>query len=105
MREIVSGSMSRQRFAMLLLVSFAVLALVLALVGTYGVISYSTSQRVREVGIRMALGAMRSDVLRMVVGHGLRLALVGVALGTGAALILTRVLSSFSHLLFGVRAN
>jgi predicted permease len=105
MQEIVSGSMGRQRFPMLLLVAFAVLALLLAFVGTYSVISYSTTRRVHEIGIRMALGAVNSDVLRMVIGQGLRLALIGVATGVAAALILTRVLSSFSHLLYGVRAS
>jgi putative ABC transport system permease protein len=104
MKELVSGSMGRQRFPMLLLVAFAVLALLLASVGIYGVISYSVTERVREIGIRMALGAEKRDVLRMVVGQGLRLAVTGVAIGVLAALILTPLLSSFSHLLFGIRA-
>ncbi len=105
MQEMISGSMGRQRFPMLLLVAFAALALILAFVGTYGVISYSTTRRVHEIGIRMALGAAKGDVLRIVIGEGLRLALTGVVTGTVAALILTRVLSSFSHLLYGVRAT
>jgi predicted permease len=105
MQELVSGSMGRQRFPMLLLVAFAVLALLLALVGTYGVISYSTSRRVHEIGIRMALGATKQDVLQIVIGQGLKIALTGVATGAVAALILTRVLPSFSHLLYGVRAS
>ncbi len=105
MRDLVSGSMARQRFPMILLGTFAVLALLLACVGIYGVISYSTSRRVAEIGIRMALGAAKRDVLRMLVGQGLRLALAGVAIGAAAASILTRALSSFSHLLYGVRAN
>jgi len=104
MQEIVLGSMGRQRFPMLLLVAFAVLALLLAFVGTYGVISYSTTRRVHEIGIRMALGAEKHDVLRMVIGQGFRLALMGVAIGAAAGLVLARVLSSFSHLLYGVRA-
>ena len=105
MRDLVAGSMTRQRFPMILLVAFAVLALLLACVGIYGVISYSMAQRVQELGIRMALGAVEWDVVRMVIWQGLRLALAGIAIGAVAALILTRVLSSFSHLLYGVQAN
>ncbi len=105
MQELVSESMDGQRFPMILLSAFAVLALLLACIGIYGVISYSMAQRVREIGIRMALGAMGRDVLRMVIGHGLRLAVAGVAIGTLAALILTRVLPSFSHLLYGVNSG
>lgn len=105
MREIVSGSMARERFPMLLLGAFAVLALLLASVGIYGVISYSMTQRARELGIRMALGAAKRDVLKMVLGQSIRLALTGVAMGAVAAFLLTRVLSSFSHLLYGVRPN
>jgi predicted permease len=99
MEEIVSDSVARQRFSMLLLGIFAGLALVLAAVGIYGVMSYSVAQRTREIGIRMALGAQRSDVLKMTVGHGFRLVLTGVAIGLAAAFVLTRVMST---LLFGV---
>jgi predicted permease len=102
MQEIVSDSMSSQRFPMILLGTFAALALLLASVGIYGVISYSVSQRVHEIGIRIALGANKRDVFRMVVGQGLALALAGLAIGVVAALILTRLLSSFSLLLYGV---
>jgi putative ABC transport system permease protein len=105
MQQIVAESMSSQRFPMILLGAFAVLALLLASVGIYGVISYSVTQRVHEIGIRIALGAEKRDVFRMVVGQGLRLALAGLAIGAAAALILTRSLSSFSHLLYGVRAS
>ncbi len=105
MEEIASESMSAQRFPLILLGAFAGLALLLASVGIYGVISYSVRQRVHEIGIRMALGAEKRNVFRMVVGHGLRLALAGLTIGTVAALILTRVLSSFSHLLYGVGSN
>ncbi|HEY6442568.1 MAG TPA: ABC transporter permease [Candidatus Acidoferrales bacterium] len=105
MQQIVSASMSSQRYPMILLGVFAGLALLLASVGLYGVISYSVAQRVREIGIRMALGAERWDVFRMVIGHGLRLALVGLEMGAVAALILTRIVSSFSHLLYGVGTN
>ena len=104
MRELVSGSMARQRFPATLLVAFAVIALLLAAVGIYGVISYSTARRVPEIGIRMALGATRWDVLRMLLGQGLRLAVVGVGIGAVAAALLTRMLASFSRLLYGVRA-
>jgi predicted permease len=102
MQQIASESMSSQRFPMILLGAFAALALLLASVGIYGVISYSVARRGHEIGIRMALGAETRDVLRMVIGQGLRLALAGVAIGAVAALILARLLSSFSHLLYGV---
>jgi len=105
LKEIASESMSSRRFPMILLGAFAVLALLVASVGIYGVISYSVSQRVHEIGIRMALGAGRRDVFRMVVGQGLRLAVLGLAVGAAAALVLTRLLSSFSQLLYGVGAN
>jgi ABC-type antimicrobial peptide transport system permease subunit len=82
------------------LVSFAVLALLLAAVGIYGVISYSVKQRTRELGIRMALGAQRGDVLKLILTQGLKLALIGVVIGLGAAIALTRWMES---LLFGVR--
>lgn len=102
MQQIVSESMSSQRFPMILLGTFAGLALLLASIGIYGVISYSVSQRVHEIGIRLALGAERRDVFRMVVGQGLALALTGVAIGVVAALLFARLLSSFSLLLYGV---
>lgn len=90
---------------MLLLVVFAALALLLAFVGTYAVISYSTSLRAHEIGIRVALGAAKRDIFRMVLTQGLRLALVGVVAGAAMALVLTRFISGFSSLLFGVRAD
>jgi putative ABC transport system permease protein len=102
MEDVLSESIARQRFSMLLLGIFAALALVLAAVGIYGVMSYSVTQRTHEIGIRMALGAQRSDVLKMVVGQGLKLVLIGVVIGLLAAFILTRVMSS---LLFGVTAT
>lgn len=103
--ELVMGSMVRQRFPMILLLAFSGLALLLASIGIYGVISYSVAQRVPEIGVRMALGATRWDVLRMLVRQGLLLAVIGVAMGAIAALVLTRILSSFSRLLYGVRAT
>jgi predicted permease len=105
MEELISQSMSAQRFPMILLGAFACLALLLASVGIYGVISYSVAQRVHEIGIRKALGAENADIFRMVIDHGLRLALTSLAIGTAAALILTRLLSSFSHLLYGVKTS
>ena len=101
MDEVVSGSFAARRLSMLLLSVFAALALVLACVGIYGVISYLVSQRTHEIGVRMALGAERGDVLRLVLGHGARMALVGVAIGVGAALGLTRLMA---NQLFGVSA-
>ena len=105
MEEIASQSMSPQRFPMVLLGLFACLALLLAAVGIYGVTSYSVAQRVREIGIRMALGAHRQDVFRMVIRQGLRMALLGLIIGVPAAMILTRVVLSLSHLLYGVGRN
>jgi putative ABC transport system permease protein len=102
MEDLVSESLARQRFSMLLLAIFAGLALVLAAVGIYGVMSYSVAQRTHEFGLRIALGAQGSDVLRLAVGHGLRLVLIGVAIGLTGSFYLTRVMSS---LLFGVSAT
>ena len=102
MPEIVTSSMDKQRFPMLLLVAFAILALLLASVGTYGVISYSTAQRIPEIGIRMALGAARGDVLAMVIRQGITLALAGLAIGAVTALTLGRALLRFSTLLYGI---
>jgi putative ABC transport system permease protein len=100
MDEVIAGLVAPQRFQMLLLGLFAMLALVLAAVGIYGVVSYSCSLRVHEFGIRMALGAERRDLLRMVIRKGAKLALIGVCVGLGGALLLTRFLSS---MLYGVK--
>jgi putative ABC transport system permease protein len=102
MDEIISGIVSAQRLAFLMLGVFAFLALALAAIGIYGVTSYVVSERTHEIGVRMALGARPSDVSRVVLGHGARLAGTGVIGGVVAALALTRLLSS---LLFGVSAT
>lgn len=99
MEEVVSESIARQRFSMLLLAIFAGVALVLAAVGIYGVMSYSVAQRTHEIGIRMALGAQTGAVLKLAVGHGLKLLIAGIVIGLGAAFLLTRLMST---LLFGV---
>jgi predicted permease len=104
MQQIASGSMESQRFPMILLGVFAGLALALASIGIYGVISYSVAQRTHEIGIRMALGAEKRSIFGMIIGQGLRLAIAGLVIGAIAALVLTRALSSFSHLLYGVAA-
>jgi putative ABC transport system permease protein len=102
MEDIVAGAVARQRFSMLLLAIFAGVALVLAAVGIYGVMSYSVAQQTREIGIRMALGAQRSDVLKMTIKQGLKLVGFGLVIGLVAAFILTRVMAS---LLFGISAT
>jgi len=102
MDEVVSNSFAARRLSMILLGVFAALALVLACVGIYGVISFLVGQRTHEIGVRMALGAQRNDVLRLVIGHGAGMALIGVAVGVGAALGLTRLMA---NQLFGVSAH
>jgi putative ABC transport system permease protein len=102
MEQFLAASIASRRFNMLLLTAFAGAALVLSMSGLYAVISYRTSQHTREIAIRMALGASPGTVLRLFVVQGMKLALTGVALGLGAALILTRLISS---LLFGTGAT
>jgi predicted permease len=102
MQRIVSDSIAAQRFTMTLLGIFAGLALVLSAIGIYGVLSYFVGQRTHEVGVRMALGAQRGDVLRLILGQGTKMALIGVGIGLVAAVGLTRLMAS---MLFGVSAT
>jgi predicted permease len=102
MESLISDSLAARRFAMILLGTFAVLALVLASVGIYGVIAYVVGQRTQEIGIRMALGAQRNDVLRLILWQGTRLALLGICIGIMGALALTRLMTK---LLYGVSAT
>jgi len=99
MQEVYDKSMARTSFTLVMLGIAGAMALLLGLIGIYGVISYTVSQRQREIGIRLAVGAQRGDVLQMVLSQGTKMALVGVAIGIGAAFALTRLMTS---LLFGV---
>ena len=102
LNEVIADSLSRQRFSMILLNAFAAVALLMASIGLYGVISYLVGQRTHELGIRLALGAQRKDVLRLILSHGMKMALAGVALGLIAAVGLTRLLA---EMLYGVGAT
>jgi putative ABC transport system permease protein len=102
MQDVVAGSIATQRLAMMLLSVFSGLALVLSAIGIYGVISYLAGQRTHEIGVRMALGASSRDVLRMVLGEGMRITLVGVGIGLAAALGLTRLITK---IIYGVGAT
>ena len=102
MEQLLDFSVAQQRFMMLLLGVFGAVALALAAIGIYGIMSYAVKRRTREIGIRMALGGAPSDVLRLVVGQGMRLAVVGLVLGIVAALASTRLMDK---LLFGIRPN
>ena len=102
MNQVIADSLAARRFSMILLGNFALVALVLASVGIYGVLAYLVGQRTHEIGIRMALGAGRSEVVRLVVGQGAKMALLGVALGLAAAMGLTRLMSG---MLYGVSAT
>jgi putative ABC transport system permease protein len=100
--DALGASVTQERFRTSLLSSFSGIALILAAVGIFGVISYSASQRTHEIGIRMALGAQQREVMRLILGQGTKLALIGLGAGTVAALLLTRWMAS---LLYGVSAT
>ncbi len=105
MEDLLNADRSQPRFNMLVMGLFAGIALVLVIVGVYGVIAYSVTQRRSELGIRLALGADKSDILRLVIGQGLNLTLIGIGLGIVAALIVTRVGSLLTDLLYQVNAR
>ncbi|MGO9641705.1 MAG: ADOP family duplicated permease [Candidatus Acidiferrales bacterium] len=102
MSDVISGSLAARRFAMVLLGAFAALAMSLSSIGIYGVLSYVVAQRTHEIGIRMALGAERTNVLRMVLGQAGKMVLLGIGIGLAAALALSRLMAS---MLFGVRPS
>jgi putative ABC transport system permease protein len=102
MEQVIADALWQPRFNLQLIGLFAGVALVLAAIGLYGVMSYAVAQRTHEVGLRMALGAQRRDVIKLMVGQGMKLALLGVALGLVVSLGLTRLMT---NLLFGVSAT
>jgi len=102
MDGVINDSLAARRFSMLLLAVFAAIALLLSSIGIFGVISYVVSQRTHEIGVRMALGAQRMDVLRLMVGGGMRLTLIGVGIGVVVALLATQLMRD---MLFGVSAT
>jgi ABC-type lipoprotein release transport system permease subunit len=102
MNEVLANSMAARRLSMILLAAFATLALALSCIGMYGVLSYLAGERTREIGVRMALGAQRRDIRRLILSQGVKMALAGVALGIFLALGLTHLMSSQ---LFGITAH
>ena len=102
MDHYLSDAVAPRRFSLSLMAAFALAALALAITGIYAVVIYSVSQRAREIGIRIALGASRANIVRLVMGHGLRFVLIGLVLGLGVAAGVTRLLRT---MLFGLTAN
>jgi putative ABC transport system permease protein len=102
MNEVLANSMAARRLSMILLAAFATLALALSCIGMYGVLSYLAGERTREIGVRMALGAQRRDIRRLILSQGVKMALAGVSLGIFLALGLTHLMSSQ---LFGITAH
>jgi ABC-type antimicrobial peptide transport system permease subunit len=102
MTQLMSVALAERRFALFLLGIFAVIAVALASVGVYGVISYTSTRRIHEMGVRMALGATRAEILQLIIGWAIRITLVGISVGVVGAFALSRMMSS---LLFGVRAT
>jgi ABC-type antimicrobial peptide transport system permease subunit len=102
MSEVIAGSLAKRQFSMILFGIFAALALLLASIGIYGVVTYLAGQRTHEIGIRMALGAKQSTVLGMVLREGMKMIILGVGIGLLASAVLTRLMAS---LLFGVSAT
>jgi putative ABC transport system permease protein len=102
MDDVVAGANARPRFTLVLLATFAGVALVLAAVGIYGVISYAVSRRTHEIGVRMALGATPGNVVRLIVGQGMRVVAVGVAVGLAGALLVTRLMT---NVVYGTRVT
>jgi len=102
MDDVVSGANARPRFTLVLLASFAAVALVLAAVGIYGVISYAVSRRTHEIGVRIALGATPTTVVRLIIGQGMRVVMIGVVVGLAGALVASRLMTK---LVYGVRVT
>jgi putative ABC transport system permease protein len=100
MEEVLGASMARQRMALIVLGVFALVALVLAASGLYGLVAHSVTERTHEIGVRMALGAGQGDVIRLVIAHGLSMTLAGIAIGVGGAAALS---ASLEGLVFGVQ--
>src|SRR5262249_44457805 len=100
MTELIGGQTARSRFTGWLMAIFGGAALIVAMIGIYGVMAYSVSRRVQEIGIRVALGAARGDVMRLIVGRGMALIGIGLTIGAGAAAVLSRLMGS---LLYGIR--